>query len=525
MAKQFLCSLDAPIVETVSGKVRGFQVDGTYTFHGIPYAKAKRFQMPEPFPSWKDRGVYDAHSYGFVCPMLDRETAWGEICVPHRYWPKDENCQYLNVWTQSLDETAKRPVMVWFHGGGFSAGSSIEQIAYDGENLSKFGDVVVVTVNHRLNILGYLDLSPYGEKYWNSGNVGNADLVASLQWVHDNIARFGGDPENVTIFGQSGGGGKVTSLMQTPAADGLFHKAIIMSGIADGRGLMNSKNTDSRPLIQAMLNELGLTEAQVEQLETLPYETLAEAYKKVVPAIREAGGYTGCGPIPNSYYLGDPWDIGFTEHAQTIPLIAGTVVAEFGGMAPSLKNRTTMSEKEQLDFLRQYLGEYAEPLAKLFAQCYPDRPVTDLVLSDTFSRVATKNYVKMKAAQSQVPTYNYVFSYQFPIDDGRPAWHCSDIPFAFHNTDKVAICNKPGVSDQLEANMSGAFVSFATTGVPTAANLPQWEPCTTDDAATMVLDAKCRMCHHFDDDFYEAFLPVAPDLRKIHGEDEILILH
>lgn len=110
MAKQFLCSLDAPIVETVSGKVRGFQVDGTYTFHGIPYAKAKRFQMPEPFPSWKDRGVYDAHSYGFVCPMLDRETAWGEICVPHRYWPKDENCQYLNVWTQSLDETAKRPV-------------------------------------------------------------------------------------------------------------------------------------------------------------------------------------------------------------------------------------------------------------------------------------------------------------------------------------------------------------------------------------------------------------------------------
>lgn len=219
----------------------------------------------------------------------------------------------------------------------------------------------------------------------------------------------------MTIFGQSGGGGKVTSLMQTPAADGLFHKAIIMSGIADGRGLMNSKNTDSRPLIQAMLNELGLTEAQVEQLETLPYETLAEAYKKVVPAIREAGGYTGCGPIPNSYYLGDPWDIGFTEHAQTIPLIAGTVVAEFGGMAPSLKNRTTMSEKEQLDFLRQYLGEYAEPLAKLFAQCYPDRPVTDLVLSDTFSRVATKNYVKMKAAQSQVPTYNYVFLISSPL--------------------------------------------------------------------------------------------------------------
>ena len=165
--------------------------------------------------------------------MIDPETAVGEIMVPHRYWPKDENCQYLNIWTQSLDTEAKRPVMVWFHGGGFSAGSSIEQVSYDGENLSKFGNVVVVTVNHRLNILGYLDLSPYGvEKYWNSGNVGNADLVASLQWIHDNIAQFGGDPENVTIFGQSGGGAKVTSLMNTPAADGLFQKGIVMSGIA-----------------------------------------------------------------------------------------------------------------------------------------------------------------------------------------------------------------------------------------------------------------------------------------------------
>ena len=133
------------------------------------------------------------------------------MCIRDR--TKDENCQYLNVWTQSLDPQAKRPVMVWLHGGGFRDGSSIEHVAYDGENLSRFGDVVVVTVNHRLNILGYLDLSPYGEKYWNSGNAGNADLVASLQWVHENIAQFGGDPENVTIFGQSGGGGKVSSLM------------------------------------------------------------------------------------------------------------------------------------------------------------------------------------------------------------------------------------------------------------------------------------------------------------------------
>ena len=180
-----------------------------------------------------------------------------------------EHCQYLNVWTQSLDPQAKRPVMVWLHGGGFWDGSSIEHVAYDGENLSRFGDVVVVTVNHRLNILGYLDLSPYGEKYWNSGNAGNADLVASLQWVHDNIAQFGGDPENVTIFGQSGGGGKVSSLMQTPAANGLFQKGIIMSGVYNGT--LCPEKPDSRPLVQAMLQELGLAEEDIEQLETLTY--------------------------------------------------------------------------------------------------------------------------------------------------------------------------------------------------------------------------------------------------------------
>ena len=149
-----------------------------------------------------------------------------QIAVPHRYWPS-VNTVYLNVWTQSIEKDAKKPVMVWLHGGGFAAGSSIEQVAYDGEALSVYGDVVVVTLNHRLNILGYFDVSSLGEQYWNSVNVGNADLVAALQWVNENIENFGGDPGNVTIFGQSGGGMKVTSLCQTPAADGLFQKVLL----------------------------------------------------------------------------------------------------------------------------------------------------------------------------------------------------------------------------------------------------------------------------------------------------------
>ena len=234
MARDFMCTKTEPVVQTKAGKLRGFRIDGVYAFHGVKYADAKRFQQPEPVQPWE--GIKNALAYGYVCPMLKQDEPNNELMVPHRYWPLDENCQYLNIWTKSLDPSAKKPVLVWLHGGGFAAGSSIEHIAYEGENMSRYGDVVVVSLNHRLNILGYLDLSPFGEKYANSGNAGSADMVAALQWIHDNIAGFGGDPDNVTLFGQSGGGMKVWTLMQTPAADGLFHKGIVQSGCIDGEG-------------------------------------------------------------------------------------------------------------------------------------------------------------------------------------------------------------------------------------------------------------------------------------------------
>ena len=518
MAKKFVCSTTEPVVSTKAGKVRGFCVDGTYTFHGIKYADADRFQMPRPVEPWD--GVKDALSYGYVSPMLDKETAVGEIMVPHRYWPKDENCQYLNIWSQSLCEEAKKPVMVWLHGGGFSAGSSIEQMAYDGENLSKFGDVVVVTLNHRLNILGYLDLSPYGEKYKNSGNAGNADLVAALQWVHDNIAAFGGDPENVTIFGQSGGGGKVSSLMQTPAADGLFHKGIIMSGVADG--IMFCDSTDSRPLVDGMLKELGLTADEIEKLETLPYEALAEAYKKVSPAIKAAGGYVGCAPTPNDFYLGEPRSVGFTDHAKTIPVIVGTVMAEFG-FGPGVPHKYDLTEEEQMAMLREEYGDAADTLAKLFRECYPEKNLTDLLVLDGFSRKPSKDFALKKAEHPEAPTYNYLFTYQFPMDDGKPAWHCSDIPFFFHNTDKVLICNIPGVSDQLEDRMASAWVNFARYGVPSCPSLPEWTPCKPGDVATMIFDRDCKVLHNFDDALYEAFMPVAPN--PFAPKKNVTVLH
>lgn len=180
MAKNFNYD-EVPVVETTGGRLKGFLYEGAYIYRGVPYAYADRFQMPEE-TSWE--GVKDATSYGFVCPLMNQDTPSAELMVPHRYWPQDEHCQNLNIWTKSLDKEAKKPVVVWLHGGGYFAGSSIEQVAYDGYNMCMDGDVVVVSVNHRLNLLGYLDLSPFGEKYKNSGNAGHADMVAALRWIH-----------------------------------------------------------------------------------------------------------------------------------------------------------------------------------------------------------------------------------------------------------------------------------------------------------------------------------------------------
>ena len=228
MGKKFIYNDKTAIVETDKGRIRGYFYDGMFIFKGVPYAKARRFHAPEPVDAWE--GVKETTSFGYVCPLMDMDRPNGELLVPHRYWVMNEDCQNLNIWTPGLDGK-KRPVMVWLHGGGFFAGSAIEHIAYEGENMCKEGQVVVVSVNHRLNVLGYCDLSDFGEEYANSGNAGTDDLVAALKWIHDNIERFGGDPENVIIFGQSGGGAKVTTLLQTPAADGLFAKGIVMSGV------------------------------------------------------------------------------------------------------------------------------------------------------------------------------------------------------------------------------------------------------------------------------------------------------
>ncbi|MBR4827732.1 MAG: carboxylesterase family protein, partial [Oscillospiraceae bacterium] len=255
MPKNFISNYEYPVVSTPKGLIRGYFYDGVFNFKGIKYANAKRFHKPEPIEPWE--GIKNALSWGFNCPTMTEDSRDETAYLDHRYWPKNENCQYLNVWTTTIDDTARKPVILWIHGGGFAGCSAIELLCADGEEMCGYGDVVMVSLNHRLNILGFLDVSAYGPQYENSGNAGLADLVIALEWIRDNIAAFGGDPDNVTIMGQSGGGGKVCALLQCPAADGLFHKAIVHSGIHARR--QRPTPEVSKVLVGEMLGILGIS--------------------------------------------------------------------------------------------------------------------------------------------------------------------------------------------------------------------------------------------------------------------------
>ena len=429
MAHEFSRDRLSPCAETTKGIVRGYRYDGLTVFKGIPYATARRFHAPRPTEPWE--GILDACSYGDVCPLLEKENPKGEVLIPHRYWPMSENCLNLNVWTPGTDDK-KRPVLVWLHGGGFSAGSAIEQVAYDGANMARLGDAVVVSVNHRLNILGYFDLSEYGGEYANSANAGGDDIITALRWIHDNIAAFGGDPDNVTVFGQSGGGAKVTALLQSPAADGLYHRGVVMSGVYDR---MSAESGSSRDIVEALMKELRIK--NVKKLETVDYGKLAKAYRKVSPPLEKAGKYVGCVPRKNAFFHGDPCVHPFRQETKDIPLLVGTVFGEFTSFTQSPYDREAMAEREQIAYIEREMGkENARRLIPLFRRAYPRRQVIDLLRLDWLFRLPQISYVRKRAGLNGC-TWTYLFNMDQPIDGGSTPWHCSDIPYFFHNLELV----------------------------------------------------------------------------------------
>ena len=501
-----------PVVKTEKGKIRGYKYAGVYTFKGIPYARAGRFQAPREIGEWS--GEMEAVSYGCVCPLLKTERPVNELLVPHRYWIQDENCQNLNIWTPVLDPEAKLPVLVWIHGGGYEAGSSIEQKVYNGSNLSKAGPMVVVSVNHRLNILGYLDLSFCGARYDNSGNAGQMDLIAALKWIRENIRSFGGNPENVTLMGQSGGGGKISALLQTPAADGLYHKAVIMSGILNN--IMPPQHGDGRRIVKAMLDRLGLGDGDVSRLETLPYPALAQAYLCAKKEVEEDGGYVGNVPLVNSFFPGDAMEVGFTEQARRIPLMVGTTFGELLSQLPEECLRGAYrsgSDGLQPGYMTdKQAGDVDKKILHLFKQAYPDKKTEDLLWLDSWGfRLPSRKYVLAKASCSKAPVYSYIFTFNFSYHGSRPAWHCSELPFVFRNLEKAPISNIPEISECIQERFSRAIVSFAYSGNPSHRGLPEWKACMPGHENIMILDEKCEMKQDFDSKLIELHAGVMPE--------------
>ncbi len=500
------------VTNTDAGKVRGYIHNSIYTYKGIPYAEAKRFEAPQKPKPWTN--VRSSMTYGPVAPLTDPTTSVqdeSEFVFNHDWGYTSEDCMRINVWTPGINDGKKRPVMFWIHGGGFTAGSSEELPSYDGENLSKKGDVVVVSINHRLNILGFLDLSAYGDKYKHSANLSILDIKAALEWVKTNIANFGGDPNNVTIFGQSGGGAKVNTLMAMPSAKGLFQKAINESG-SFRTGMLDKSQTQA--IAAEVLKALNIQPNQVDSLQTIPYQQLSNAGKKALAAVAaqmKAQGKTlpafglSWGPSVDGDDL--PYQL-FSKEAfelsKDVPLLIGTVKNEF---MPSLfTGKSNATEDQVLAYIKQQQGDKADAYIAAVKKAYPDdtKP-TDLMDVDAMFRPGAVSQAKEKSALNAAPVYMYLFTWQSPVMDGKyKAVHCMEIAFVFNNIQRCEEMTGGGKDAYALADkVSGAWINFARTGNPNTKGLPNWPAFDSTNTATMHFDNKCTVQPQMDKDLFD----------------------
>jgi para-nitrobenzyl esterase len=504
------------VVATQSGSVAGYIHDGMYTFKGIPYADttegAHRFMPPVKPKPWT--GVRSSRQYGYVCPQGAR-TGWANDEEAFMFSWDDgvpsEDCLRVNVWTPGIQDGEKRPVMVWLHGGGYSAGSGQELLSYDGENLSRRGNVVVVSLNHRLNALGYLNLSQYGDQYASSANVGMLDIVAALKWVRDNIEAFGGDSKSVTIFGQSGGGGKVGTLMAMPVAQGLFHRAIIESGSM----LRAGSEEKSQALADLIVAELGLDKASIDQIHTLSYQQIVLAGQKVlrahtaipvggIPNFRKMADLLGFAPVVDGSILpAHPFDPQAPAMSANVPMIIGNTLNEFVTAInhPEYEDMTSVDLEKRVGSM---FGEQAPQVLAAFRQRTPKASPFDLWshIAASSVREGAIAQATAKAALGAAPAYLYWFTWQTPVLNGRPrAFHCSEIAFAFNNTDRCESMTGGGADARALADIvSDAWIHFARSGDPNHSKMPHWAAFSAARVPTMIFDTQTQLIDHPDRD-------------------------
>lgn len=470
---------DDCIVATTNGRILGYNDAGIYTFKGVPYAKAERFMPPTDPTRWDN--VLKTQSYGPKA-MQGQDMNWGGQPTDYDFGFEfksekiSEDCQRLNIWTPALDGK-KRPVFVWFHGGGYNNGSAIFLPAQEGRALAEKGDIVVVTVNHRLNILGYIDLTGLGGKYSESVNLGQQDLVKALQWIHDNIASFGGDPGCVTIGGQSGGGGKTSTLMAMPAAKGLFHRAVVQSGST----LRQQEPARSKALGIAVVEELGLKPGPDVDLTGFTYEELVAAGSR---ASRRVGG--NFGPVVDGKYLVQhPFDPTGAECSKDVPMLIGSNLNEF-----TYTNNVVLSMDQVKAQLGQRLGDRFDQYVKDFETVYPGQEPKELVYTDFRTRNNVIRQATAKHAQGGANAYVYLFAWKSAVNDyALSACHGMELPFMFNNiaNQREMTGGTPEAYKVADA-VSDAWIAFIKTGDPNCSSLPEWEPFNPDENPTMVFD-------------------------------------
>jgi para-nitrobenzyl esterase len=478
-----VAQLEQPVVDTLHGRVRGTERDGIRVFRGLRYGAptggTNRFRAPQAVEPWA--GVFEADAYGDTAPQVFTRLALGG--TKGNRPPIGEDCLRLNVWTPGCDD-ARRPVMVWLHGGGFEAGTG-SMALYDGTNIARRGDVVVVTINHRLNVFGHCHLAGLaGEDFAGSANAGFLDVVAALEWVRDNIAGFGGDPGNVTIYGQSGGGRKVSIALAAPAADGLFHRAIVQSG----SHLRLTPADRAEAMTVALLDALDIPRHDARRLQDVPMETLTEVNGRL------RGRFSPT--IDGVVFDGHPWDGGAPGRSAHIPLLVGTCRTELSNQVGSMDPTSFDITDDELPVrLERYVpAEDIPHLVELVRRSSPGASAAEVF----FTIVTARGYwldsviqTELRAAQAGAPVYSYRVMWRTPVEGGRRlSPHSLDLPFVFDNVAVAADMVGPPTDETavLAEAMAESWIAFARTGDPNNAAVPTWAP----------YDLERRTVMHFD---------------------------